>query len=164
MSDQSMVRTGIGFDMHRLVKDRELVLGGVTIQHKLGLEGHSDADVVTHAVIDALLGAAAEGSIGLMFPNTDPRWKGARSLDLLAAVMKRLAVRRARVLNVDATVIAQQPRLAPHFEAMRLNLADVLGVPVDQVSVKATTAEHMGVVGREEGMAAMAVATIEMAG
>lgn len=156
-----MIRTGIGFDAHRLVADRLLVLGGVVIRHEQGLEGHSDADVLCHAVMDALLGAIADGDIGLHFPNTDSQWKDARSLELLRIVGRRLADRHAHILNIDVTVLAERPKLAGHIGAMRGNIADVLGIGVDRVSVKATTVEKLGALGREEGIAAMAVATVE---
>ena len=157
----TLIRTGIGFDAHRFVRNRPLVLGGVEVDHKLGLDGHSDADVLCHAIMDALLGAVADGDIGMHFPNTDPEWKNARSLDLLKAVADRLRRRGARVVNVDSTIIAERPKIAPHADAMRRNMARVLGVDVDRVSVKATTAEKMGALGRAEGIAAMAVATVE---
>ncbi len=156
-----MIRTGIGFDAHRLAKGRKLVLGGVVFDHPLGLEGHSDADVLCHAVADALLGAVADGDIGQHFPDTDPRWENADSLDLLARVRERLAARGARVVNVDAVVLAEAPRLAPRREAIRANLARALQVPPDRVSVKATTMERLGPVGRKEGIAVMAVATVD---
>lgn len=155
-----MVRTGIGFDAHRLVEGRRLVLGGVTIDFPLGLLGHSDADVLCHAVSDALLGAIADGDIGVHFPDTDARWKDANSLDLLAHVVSRLKARQAHIVNVDATILAEQPKLAPHREAMRANLAKTMQVPVEAVSIKATTVEGMGALGRKEGIAVMAVATV----
>ena len=158
-----MIKTGIGFDAHRLVKGRRLVLGGVPIEHPLGLEGHSDADALCHALADALLGAIADGDIGVHFPDTDPRWKDANSLDLLSQVVERLQVRRARVVHVDATVMAEAPKLAPYRQAMREQLARVLKIPVQDVSIKATTLEGMGALGRREGIAAMAVATVEVA-
>jgi len=138
-----------------------LVLGGVEIACERGLAGHSDADVLSHAIIDALLGAAADGDIGRHFPDTDPAWEDACSLDLLVAVAVRIAARPATVINVDATVMAQEPRLAPHIEAMRLKLAAAAGIDVEYMSVKATTTERMGAIGREEGIAALAVATID---
>lgn len=156
-----MIRTGIGFDIHRFGKGRPLVLGGVTIPHPAGLDGHSDADALCHAVMDALLGAVADGDIGMHFPNTDPRWKDARSLALLKMVTARLRRRGARILSVDSTVLAEAPRLAPHVAAMRAKLAGALGVPTDRVSVKATTLERLGALGRGEGLAAMAVATVD---
>lgn len=157
-----MIKTGIGIDAHRLVKGRRLILGGVPIEHPLGLEGHSDADVLCHALADALLGAMADGDIGVHFPDTDPRWKDANSLDLLAQVMERLKTRRARIVHVDATVMAEAPKLGPYRQAMRERLARVLEVSVQGVSIKATTMEGMGALGRQEGIAAMVVATVEM--
>jgi 2-C-methyl-D-erythritol 2,4-cyclodiphosphate synthase len=153
-------RTGIGFDVHRFARGRRLVLGGVNIPHSRGLDGHSDADVICHAVMDALLGAAAEGDIGRLFPNTDPQWKGADSLRLMSQVTKLLRRKGWRVGNVDAAVVAEAPRLAPYVDPMRQAMATVLKVGVDCVSVKATTAERLGALGRQEGMAVMAVATI----
>lgn len=158
-----MIKTGIGFDAHRLVKGRRLVLGGVPIEHPLGLEGHSDADVLCHALADALLGAIADGDIGVHFPDTDPRWKDADSLSLLAQVVERLKTSRARVVHVDATVMAEAPKLSPYRQAMCERLARVLEVPVQGVSIKATTLEGMGALGRREGIAALAVATVEVA-
>ena len=158
-----MIKTGIGFDTHRLIKGRRLILGGVSIEHPLGLEGHSDADVLCHALADALLGAIADGDIGVHFPDTDPRWKNANSLDLLSQVVARLKTRRARVVHVDATVMAEAPKLAPYRQAIRERLARVLEVSVPDVSIKATTLEGMGALGRKEGIAAMAVATVEVA-
>jgi 2-C-methyl-D-erythritol 2,4-cyclodiphosphate synthase len=155
-----MQRTGIGYDIHRLVAGRPLILGGVEISHPMGLLGHSDADVLTHAIMDALLGAVADGDIGRHFPDSDPRWKGADSLALLRQVVARLAANGWRVGNVDATVLAEAPRLAPHIATIRARLAEALGVPVTAVSVKATTVEGLGAIGRREGIAAMAVATV----
>ncbi|MDI6907550.1 MAG: 2-C-methyl-D-erythritol 2,4-cyclodiphosphate synthase [Thermoanaerobacterales bacterium] len=154
------MRTGFGYDVHRLVEDRPLILGGVNISYPRGLLGHSDADVLTHAVMDALLGAAALGDIGQYFPDTDPRYEGASSLDLLAAVARLLADKGLTVNNIDATVVAQAPKLAPHIPAMRANLARVLGLNPDRVSVKATTTEGLGFTGTGEGIAAHAVATV----
>ncbi len=154
------MRTGIGFDTHRLVEGRKLILGGVDIPHETGLLGHSDADVLTHAVMDALLGAVADGDIGRHFPDTDPKWAGADSVALLRAVVARLAAGGWRVGNVDATVLAERPKLLPHIPAMRGRLAEAMGVPVGAVSVKATTVEGLGAIGRREGISAMAVATV----
>jgi 2-C-methyl-D-erythritol 2,4-cyclodiphosphate synthase len=151
---------GIGWDSHRLVAGRPLVLGGVTIPHELGLDGHSDADVLTHAVIDALLGAAALGDIGQHFPDTDERWRDADSIDLLRAVVAMLGERDLEVAHVDATVVIERPKLAPHRDAIRAALAGGLGVGEERVNVKASTGEGMGFVGREEGVAALAVATL----
>jgi 2-C-methyl-D-erythritol 2,4-cyclodiphosphate synthase len=158
-----MIRTGIGFDAHRFAPERRLVLGGAAIEPGPGLAGHSDADVLCHAVMDALLGAVADGDIGSHFPDTEGRWKGARSVDLLRAVAERLKAAGWRVANVDATVLAEAPRLAPHVPRMRASMAAAMGVAADQVSVKATTVEGMGALGRREGMAAMAVATVQRA-
>jgi 2-C-methyl-D-erythritol 2,4-cyclodiphosphate synthase len=152
------VTTGIGYDSHRLAEGRALVLGGVRIEHDRGLEGHSDADVLAHAVIDALLGAAAMGDIGEHFPDSDERFAGADSLELLRDVVALLAPRE--VLHVDATVVIERPRLAPHKAAIRDGLAAALGVPAERVNVKATTGEGIGFVGRQEGVAALAVATL----
>ena len=159
-----MVRTGIGIDTHAFAPGRPLILGGVDIPHEQGLAGHSDADVLTHAVIDALLGAAALGDIGEHFPDTDPRFAGADSLELLRAVALHLRERGFAIGNVDATVVLERPRLAPYRDAMRDALAGALGLPAGDVNVKATTGERMGFVGRGEGAAAMAVVTIEQNG
>ena len=158
------MRIGHGYDVHQLVPDRALILGGVKVEHSLGLLGHSDADVLAHAVMDALLGAAGLGDIGQMFPDTDPQFAGADSLELLSQVLARLEGAGFRVGNVDATVIAQRPRLAEHIPQMRNNLARVLGVPADRVNVKATTEERLGFTGREEGIAAHAVALLQEEG
>jgi len=155
------LRIGQGFDVHALVAGRRLVLGGVVIPFDRGLEGHSDADVLLHAVIDALLGAAALGDIGRHFPDTDARYRDADSRALLREVRAKLAQARLRACNVDATVIAQAPRLAPHVDAMVANIAADLGLARDRVNVKATTTEKLGFIGRGEGIAAMAVALLE---
>ncbi len=151
------LRIGQGFDVHAFVEGRPLVVGGVTIPHPRGLDGHSDADVLLHAIADALLGAIAEGDIGRHFPDTDPRWKGADSRVLLRHVATLVEAAGYRVLNVDATLIAQAPRFAPHVAAMRANIASDLGVDLDAASVKATTTERLGFTGREEGIAAQAI-------
>ena len=156
------VRTGIGIDSHRFAPGRELVLGGVTIPSDEGLSGHSDADVLTHAIIDALLGGAGLGDIGAQFGTTDPRWAGASSMAMLKRVLERLAEVGASPQSVDATVIAERPRLRPHIEAMRRVLAAGLGLDVSAVNVAATTAEGMGALGRGEGIAAHAVATLRV--
>jgi 2-C-methyl-D-erythritol 2,4-cyclodiphosphate synthase len=156
-----MVRTGLGIDTHALAPERPLILGGVDIPHEEGLAGHSDADVLTHAVIDALLGAAALGDIGQHFPDTDPRFAGADSLELLRTVVVYLGERGWAIGNVDATVVLERPKLAPFRDAIRASLAAALGLADDAVNVKATTGEGMGFVGRGEGAAAMAVATLE---
>ena len=155
-----MIRTGIGFDAHRLVTGRRLVLGGVEIPHERGLEGHSDADVLAHALMDALLGAVADGDIGQHFPPSQARWKDADSLALLRRVAARVRAAGWRIVNTDATVLAEAPRLAPHVPEMRRRLADAMALPAGAVSVKATTAEGMGAIGRREGISAMAVATV----
>lgn len=151
------MRIGHGYDVHRLIAGRPLVLGGVTVPSDVGLDGHSDADVLAHAIADALLGAAALGDIGLHFPDTDPTWKGADSIDLLRSVTARVAEAGWRVGNVDATVVLERPKLRPHIDAMRARLAGAMGVDVSAVSVKATTGERMGFVGTGEGAAAHAV-------
>ena len=155
-----MTRTGIGFDTHRLVPGRRLILGGVDIPHPVGLLGHSDADVLAHALMDALLGAVADGDIGQHFPDDDPRWAGADSLALLRAVVARLAANGWRPANVDATILAERPKLMPHIPAMRERLAQAMGLPVGAISVKATTVEGLGAIGRREGISALAVATV----
>ena len=155
------IHTGIGFDTHRLVEGRRCILGGVDIPHEKGLLGHSDADVLAHAVMDALLGAIAAGDIGHLFPDTDPAWAGADSLKLLDHVAALVRERGWQIANLDATVLAERPKLAPHIDAMRANLARAAGIPVEDVSVKATTVERMGSIGREEGIGAMAIATVE---
>jgi 2-C-methyl-D-erythritol 2,4-cyclodiphosphate synthase len=152
--------TGIGYDCHRLVAGRRLVLGGVELEHELGLEGHSDADVLTHAIIDAMLGACALGDIGQHFPDTDPRYRGADSIELLGASVELLRDAGFEVVHVDATVVIERPKLAPVRDRMRARLAGALGLELGHVSVKATRGEGMGFVGREEGVAALAVATV----
>lgn len=154
------MRIGHGYDVHRLVEDRALVLGGVEIPHAKGLLGHSDADVLTHAVMDALLGAAGLWDIGHAFPDTDPAYKGISSMVLLERVMETLNDKGLSVGNVDATILAQQPKLAPHIPQMRANLARIMGVSEDRVNVKATTEEGLGFTGAEEGIAAHAVALL----
>ena len=156
-----MNRTGFGFDVHPLVSGRPLVLGGVTIESDVGLLGHSDADVLSHAIGEALLGALALGDLGRHFPDSEERYRGISSLVLLRHVVELLAARDAHVINVDATVLAQAPRLAPHLAEMAKRLADVLGLPLGRVSVKAKSPEGLGLVGRKEGIAAMAVVSVE---
>ena len=156
-----MVRIGEGYDVHALKAGRRLVLGGVEIPHEKGLDGHSDADVLTHAVMDALLGAAAMGDIGLLFPPDDDAFLDANSLDLLREVTARVSAAGYRIVNVDATVSAQRPKLMPHRARMAANLAEAMGIPADCVSVKATTTEHLGFEGREEGITARAIALLE---
>lgn len=154
------ITSGIGYDCHRLVAGRPLLIGGVLLEHDRGLDGHSDADVLTHAVIDALLGAGALGDIGELFPDTDPRYAGADSVALLRAAVKRLAQAGLHPVHVDATVVMERPKLAPFRDAIRTRLAEALGLEPDHVSVKATRGEGMGFVGREEGVAALAIATV----
>jgi len=154
---------GIGWDSHRFAAGRPLILGGVTIPHDRGLDGHSDADVLTHAVIDALLGASALGDIGQHFPDSDERYRDADSMELLRTVVAMLAERGLRVAHVDTTVVMERPKLAGHREAIRASLAAALGVEPGQVNVKASTGEGMGFIGREEGVAALAVATVREA-
>lgn len=155
------MRIGHGYDVHRFAADRPLTIGGVTIPHDRGLAGHSDADVLLHAIADAVLGAAALGDIGRHFPDTDPEWEGADSQVLLARVEETLAESGYRVSNVDATVVLERPKLAPHVGTMRENVAEALGIGRDRVSVKATTGEGLGPAGREEGAVAHAVCLIE---
>ena len=154
------IRIGHGYDVHRLTEGRPLILGGVHIPYERGLLGHSDADVLAHAVMDALLGAAALGDIGGLFPDSDERWRGADSLRLLGQVTAHLADNGWEIGNVDATVLAQAPKLAPHIPEMRQKLAAAMGVDASQVSVKATTEEHLGFTGAGEGMACHAVALL----
>jgi len=156
-----MTKCGIGYDAHRLVAGRKLILGGVEIPHSLGLQGHSDADVLCHAIADALLGAIGEGDIGHHFPNTDESIRGIKSVAILARVHQVLRGKSARVVNVDATLIAEAPKIAPHIAAMRTQIAGALQINAGQISIKATTNEGLGTIGRGEGMAAMAVASVE---
>lgn len=155
------LRIGHGYDVHRLTEGRRLILGGVEVPYEKGLLGHSDADVLTHAVMDALLGAAALGDIGKLFPDSDPAYEGADSLALLREVGKRLRAEGFEIVNLDSTVIAQAPKLAPHIQRMRANIAAALDVDVARVSVKATTEERLGFTGSGQGIAAQAVALIE---
>jgi 2-C-methyl-D-erythritol 2,4-cyclodiphosphate synthase len=157
-----MVHVGIGYDVHPLVAGRKLILGGVEISHSKGLDGHSDADVLMHAICDAVLGALGEADIGHFFPNTDPRWRGAPSKVFLHEAARLAALREGKLVNVDATVIAQEPKIAPHIAKMKLHIAEALGINVQRVGVKATTNEHLGFIGREEGIAAMAVASLDL--
>jgi 2-C-methyl-D-erythritol 2,4-cyclodiphosphate synthase len=157
-----VTRVGFGFDLHPLAAGRPLVLGGVTVEFDRGLAGHSDADVLSHAVGEALLGALALGDLGRHFPDTDPRYRGISSLRLLRSVVELVTTRGGRLVNVDATVLAQAPRLAALLPEMAKRLADALGLEVDRVSVKAKSPEGLGLVGRQEGMAAMAVVSVEV--
>jgi 2-C-methyl-D-erythritol 2,4-cyclodiphosphate synthase len=159
-----MSLVGIGYDSHRLLAGRPLVIGGVEIPADRGLDGHSDADVLAHAVIDALLGAAALGDIGEHFPPSDERWRDADSIDLLETVVAMIIDAGLRIVNVDSTVIMEQPKLAPHRQAIRERLAHALGLPLERVSVKASTGEGIGFVGRGEGVAALATASLERTG
>ena len=151
------MRVGLGYDVHKLVEDRDLILGGVTVPHSLGLLGHSDADVLTHAIMDALLGAAALGDIGKHFPDTDPEYKGADSMKLMAHVRDLIEEKGYVIVNVDATIIAQRPKLRPYIDQMEENIAKVLRVERDQINVKATTNEKLGEIGRNEAIQAHSV-------
>lgn len=157
-----MIHVGIGYDVHQLTEGRKLILGGVDIPHTKGLDGHSDADALMHAITDAVLGAIGEGDIGQFFPNTDPRWKGAPSRIFLEEAARQVTLRKGRLVNVDASLIAQAPKLMPHVQAMKANIAAALGLDPRKVGIKATTNEKMGFVGREEGIAAMAVASVDL--
>jgi len=158
------LRAGLGYDVHRLEEGRQLILGGVKIPHKKGLLGHSDADVLTHAVMDALLGAAGSGDIGRHFPDSDSRYKGISSLKLLSGVRELLEEKGLVVVNIDSVIIAQEPKLAPYMAEMEVRLAQALGISAEQVNVKATTTEGLGFTGTGEGIAAHAVAVVEQAG
>ncbi len=157
-----MVHVGIGYDVHALVEGRKLILGGVEIPHSKGLEGHSDADVLMHAICDAILGALGEADIGHFFPNTDARWEGAPSRVFLEEAARQVTLRRGKIVNVDSTLVAQAPKIYPHIQEMKLRIAQALGVNSRSVGIKATTNERMGFIGREEGIAAMAVAGVEL--
>ena len=157
-----MVHVGIGYDVHALVAGRKLILGGVDIPHTRGLDGHSDADALMHAICDAILGALGEVDIGHFFPNTDARWKGAPSKVFLEEAARQVSKRGGRIINVDATLIAQAPKIFPHIATMKKNIAAALGVPEKKIGVKATTNEGLGFAGREEGIAAMAVAGVDL--
>jgi 2-C-methyl-D-erythritol 2,4-cyclodiphosphate synthase len=157
-----MVHVGIGYDIHALVAGRKLILGGVEIPHTKGLDGHSDADALMHAICDALLGALGEPDIGHFFPNTDPRWKNAPSKIFLEEAARIIALRRGKIVNVDATLIAQEPKLYPHVAEMKKRIAAALGIPEKHIGIKATTNEKLGFIGREEGIAAMAVAGVDL--
>ena len=156
------LRIGQGLDAHRLVAGRRCVLGGVEIPHTKGLDGHSDADALMHAITDAVLGAIGEVDIGHFFPNTDPRWKGAPSHIFLAEAAKQVKARGGRIVNIDASLLAEAPKIFPHIQQMKANIAAALGVNAKKVGVKATTNERMGFIGREEGIAAMAVASVDL--
>jgi 2-C-methyl-D-erythritol 2,4-cyclodiphosphate synthase len=154
------LRVGQGIDVHQLVEGRPLILGGVTIKHSHGLLGHSDADALLHAVIDAILGAAGKADIGTLFPNTDAAWKGASSLELLRRVMAQIHGEGWRVINVDCSILAEAPKMAPHLAAMKKNIGEVLGIAAERIGIKATTTETLGFVGRKEGITATAVVLI----
>ena len=158
----SAFRCGIGYDAHRLVSGRKLILGGVKIPHPRGLEGHSDADVLSHAIADAILGALGAGDIGKHFPNTEESIRGISSIEILRHAATIAAQKNARVVNVDATVLAEAPKISPHIAAMQEKIADALGVKANAISIKATTNEGLGAIGRSEGMAAIAVASVEV--
>jgi 2-C-methyl-D-erythritol 2,4-cyclodiphosphate synthase len=157
-----MIRCGIGYDVHRFAKGRALILGGVEITHSCGLEGHSDADVLSHAIADALLGAIAAGDIGQHFPNTDESIRNMSSIEILREVSGLLGKNKARVINVDATILAEAPKIAPHIPAMRKAIAQAIALDESRVGIKATTNEGLGAIGRSEGIAVMAVASVEM--
>lgn len=157
-----MVHVGMGYDVHRLAPGRKCVLGGVEIPHDRGLEGHSDADVLMHAICDAVLGALGEADIGRFFPDTDPKWKDAPSSIFLEEAARQVRLRNGRIVNIDSTLIAQEPRIAPHVAAMKENIARALGIEPRRVGVKATTNELLGFVGRGEGIPAMAVAGVDL--
>ena len=154
------MRIGFGYDVHAFSKDRKLILGGVDVPHDMGLLGHSDADVLVHAIMDALLGAAALGDIGKHFPDTDPKYKGADSLKLLTFVGNTLKENNYTISNIDSTIVAQAPKLAPFIDTMRQNIKDALGIDINQVSIKATTTEKLGFEGRKEGISAFATVLI----
>ena len=156
-----MIRIGQGYDVHRLVEGRKLIIGGVDIPHNVGLLGHSDADVLLHAISDAILGAAALGDIGKHFPDTDPKFKGADSLVLLSHCGKLVGEKGYRINNIDATIVAQRPKMAPHIQTMRENIARALEIEINQVNVKATTEEKLGFTGTEQGISSYAAALIE---
>ncbi len=157
-----MLRVGMGYDVHQLVEGRKLIMGGVEIAHDKGLLGHSDADVVVHAIMDALIGAIAEGDIGKHFPDTDPQYKGISSISLLEHVGKLLKDRKAVIHNIDATIIAQKPKMAPHILAMRENIARALEIEVGQVNIKATTEEKLGFTGAEQGISSQAIVMVDL--
>ena len=157
-----MVHVGIGYDVHPLAAGRKLMLGGVEIPHRKGLQGHSDADALMHAICDAVLGALGEADIGHFFPNSDPRWRGAPSRVFLQEAARQAGLRQGKIVNVDATIIAQEPKLMPYMPQMKLRVAEALGIMPRQVGIKATTNEHLGFIGRQEGIAALAVASLDL--
>jgi len=155
-------RVGIGYDVHQLVTGRKLILGGVELMHTKGLEGHSDADALMHAICDAVLGAIGEGDIGTFFPNSDPKWRGAPSRVFLAEAARQVSLREGRIINIDATLVLQAPKISPHVAVMKANIAEALSIVPERVGIKATTNEMLGFIGRGEGIAAMAVASIDL--
>ncbi len=157
-----MTLVGLGYDVHRFAEGRKLILGGVEIPYALGLDGHSDADVLCHAIADAILGAIGEADIGHHFPNTDPACEGMDSLEIVRRAVQLVQQQGGRILNIDSTLVAEAPKIAPHLTAMKANLARVLTLPEKRIGIKATTNERMGFLGRKEGVAAMAVASVEM--
>ncbi|HNQ87121.1 MAG TPA: 2-C-methyl-D-erythritol 2,4-cyclodiphosphate synthase [Verrucomicrobiota bacterium] len=158
-----MIHVGIGYDVHRLVPGRKLILGGVDLHHDKGLEGHSDADVLLHAICDAIFGALGEGDIGHFFPNTDPRWHNAPSKVFLHEAARLLQLRGGRIVNLDSTIVAQTPKVAPYLHAMKSQISQALELNPQRISIKATTNEGLGSIGREEGIAALAVVSIDLA-
>lgn len=157
-----MIHVGIGYDIHPLVAGRKLVLGGVEIPHPKGLDGHSDADALMHAICDAILGALGEPDIGHFFKNTDPRWHNVASRVFLQEAARQVVFHQGRLINIDATVLAEEPKIAPHLQHMKINIAEALGLNIRRVGVKATTNERLGAIGRGEGIAAMAVASVDL--
>ena len=157
-----MLRVGMGYDVHQLVEERKLIIGGVEIPHHKGLLGHSDADVLNHAIMDALIGAIGEGDIGKHFPDTDPKYKGINSMELLQHVGQLLQEKNAVIHNIDATIIAQQPKMAPHIMKMRENVAEVLQIQVSQINIKATTEEKLGFTGVEKGISSQAITLVDL--
>ncbi len=155
-----IIRVGNGYDVHRLVEGRKLILGGVDVPHSMGLDGHSDADALVHALCDALLGALGAGDIGKYFPDTDPKWKGISSLHLLKEVVRMCREKGFELANADSVIVAQKPKLAPYISEMKKNIASILDVETDQINIKATTTEKLGFAGREEGISAYAVALL----
>lgn len=157
-----MLRVGMGYDVHQLVEERKLIIGGVEIPHYKGLLGHSDADVLIHAIMDALIGAIGEGDIGKHFPDTDPKYKGISSMQLLKHVGQLLKEKNALIHNIDATIIVQQPKMAPHIIKMRENIAEVLQIQVSQINIKATTEEKLGFTGEEKGISSQAITLVDL--
>jgi len=157
-----MNHVGIGYDVHPLVSGRKLILGGVEILHTKGLAGHSDADVLMHAICDAILGALGQGDIGTFFPNTDSRWENAPSRVFLEEAARQVAFQSGAITNIDATILAEEPKISPHVAKMKTHIATALKIPMQRVGIKATTNEHLGFIGRGEGIAAMAVASVEL--